>query len=97
MNRVEIINLLIGKKGYQDYLEIGLREPDDCYDHIQAPLKTSVDPGIETSNNQARYPFTSDLFFALLEKGILDRSSDHKWDLIFIDGLHTADQVERYQ
>ena len=95
MNRIEIINLLISKKGYQDYLEIGLREPSHCYDHIQAPLKASVDPGLETSNNQARYPFTSDLFFELLEKGVLDKNSEHKWDLIFIDGLHTADQVER--
>ena len=41
------------------------------------------------------YKFTSDDFFSKLEQGLLDKSPDYKWDLIFIDGLHLSYQVEK--
>ena len=94
-NRIEIINFLIDKFGYRSYLEIGLRHPWDCFDHIRCEKKDSVDPGYEAQDNFASYKYTSDSFFSLLENGSLDKSIDYKWDLIFIDGLHKAEQVER--
>jgi hypothetical protein len=95
MDRIQIINLLATKNNLNKYLEIGLRNPWECFDQIICEYKDSVDPGIETDNNMAKYKFTSDTFFNLLENSSLDIPSNFKWDIIFIDGLHTADQVEK--
>lgn len=94
-NRVDIINFLSKRFNYNKYLEIGLRNPWECYDHINCELKDSVDPGYETDNNIAKYKYESDSFFLMLENGSLDKNIDYKWDIIFIDGLHTDEQVER--
>lgn len=93
--RIEIINNLASRFGYKNYLEIGVRNTQDCYDHINIESKDSVDPGFENPNNIAKYKYTSDEFFRILENGSLDKEVDFKWDLIFIDGLHTSFQVER--
>lgn len=95
MYRYEIINEIIEEKKFSKYLEIGLRYPQDCFDMIQCKEKHSVDPGYETEANHATYKFTSDDFFLNLENRILDLPPDHKWDVIFIDGLHISYQVER--
>ena len=76
------------------YLEIGVRNPGDNYDHIKSNIKYSVDPGIEFKENPVDFKMTSDEFFkklkddAVLDKNIL-------FDVIFIDGLHLAEQVDR--
>jgi len=93
--RIDIINFLSNKFGYKNYLEIGIRNPGDCFDHIMCVNKDSVDPGFETDNNVAKYKQTSDEFFRSLENGELDKESEFKWDVIFIDGLHTSYQVEK--
>lgn len=95
MERYDIINLIVEKKGIRNYLEIGVRNPWECFDRIQCQNKMSVDPGIESEVNYATYKFTSDDFFKKLEKSELDIQSDYKWDLIFIDGLHLAEQCYR--
>ena len=95
MDRIEIINSIARNFECESYLEIGLRNPEECFNLIECENKDSVDPGFETSLNLAKYKYTSDSFFSLLESGSLDRPSDYKWDIIFVDGLHTADQVER--
>ena len=48
--------------------------------------KDGVDPGLEYEHNPANYKMTSDEFFESIPK-------DKKWDVIFIDGLHLAQQV----
>lgn len=95
MNRIEAINHVINRKGFTKYLEIGVRNPWECFDHIQCQHKDSVDPGVENESNPVKYPFTSDDFFTRLESGMTDLPQDFKWDLIFIDGLHISHQVER--
>ena len=95
MDRIEIINSIARNFECESYLEIGLRNPEECFNLIECENKDSVDPGFETSLNLAKYKYTSDSFFSLPESGSLDRPSDYKWDIIFVDGLHTADQVER--
>lgn len=94
---MDIINHLIARFGYKKYLEIGLNNPDDCFNHIMIEEKDSVDPGVVVGmqNNRAKYKVTSDEFFDILERGHIDRPSDFKWDIIFIDGLHLAPQVEK--
>jgi hypothetical protein len=66
-------------------LEIGVRNPDDCLNHINCDLKHGVDPGIE-GNYPVTFNMTSDEFFNI-------NKSDY--DIIFIDGLHIDEQVER--
>ena len=97
MERYDIINSIIEKKGYKTYLEIGVRNPWDCFHRINCETKHSVDPGYETGGgpNYATYHFTSDDFFTNLRSGSLDLPADQKWDLIFIDGLHLAYQSYR--
>ncbi len=93
--RTDIINFLLSlSKEDTSYLEIGVRNPDHNFNHIQATSKYSVDPGFDFIENPVDFKMTSDLFFQKLSaKEIL--SDDIKFDVIFIDGLHLAQQVDR--
>ena len=101
MKRYDIINDLIVKYDYKKYLEIGVRNPDECFNLINCETKHSVDPGYEVAlphfdmDNFVTYQYTSDTFFKLLENKELDLPTTYKWDIIFIDGLHISNQVER--
>jgi hypothetical protein len=93
--RTSVINYLISLIDGQHYLEIGVRDPRKNFDRIQCPHKLSVDPGIEFKDNPVDYKMTSDLFFKNLKNNALDLSPNIKFDVIFIDGLHISNQVER--
>lgn len=94
--RFDWINEVIRKRGYEDYLEIGVRNPAECFDRIECTRKTSVDPGIEFEANPVDFQLTSDAFFAQFRANQLEGlTHHHRWDLIFIDGLHQAEQVNR--
>ena len=80
MSRTEILNLLIEHYGYTDYLEIGLGDHLN-FERINCKHKTGVDPD---HSSRGDFVMDSDSFFAQNKK---------KFDLIFIDGLHYADQV----
>lgn len=100
MNRTEIINSLIKKHNYKSYLEIGLDDPNNNYNYIQCDNKECVDPFFEEDHkngfdvqvndfeniikNILTYRMTSDDFF---------KQNTKKYDIIFIDGLHTKEQV----
>lgn len=93
--RTEIINFLLSSRNEKtSYLEIGVRDPNDNYNHVIADEKYSVDPGLEYEHNPVDFKMTSDRFYELLSS---DRilSSKIKFDVIFIDGLHLAEQVNR--
>jgi hypothetical protein len=94
--RFEIINTILDfvNKENANYLEIGVRNPDDNYNKILAKNKYSVDPGIEFKENPVDFKATSDEFFDGLKKGKY-LNKEAKFDVIFIDGLHTAEQVKR--
>jgi len=94
MDRIQIINKLVLKYGFEKYLEIGVRNPEDCFNQIFCKSKDDVDPGYEYDSYQAKYPFTSNDFFSRLESNLLPITPDYKWDVIFIDGLHLSYQVE---
>lgn len=82
MNRIEIINGLIRKNNYNNYLEIGV-QGGDCFKAIECINKTGVDPDQASA---ATHKITSDDFFqGAKEKPV--------FDIIFIDGLHHSDQV----
>lgn len=85
MTRTELINMVIKLMGrFTAYLEIGMQKSENNFDKIIAEEKVSVDPDPKANAN---YVCTSDDFF---------KSYDGpRFDVIFIDGLHHADQVER--
>lgn len=94
-SRTEIINYLLTQfDGNTSYLEIGVRNPADNFDLINANEKYGVDPGKEFPDNNVAFQITSDEFFEKLEKEEI-LSGDKRFDLIFIDGLHLADQADR--
>jgi len=84
MNRTNIINRLITHYGYRDYLEIGVDQAVNI-NAINIKSKIGVDPDPKT---KIYYPevhsITSDEFF---------QHWPHKFDIIFIDGLHHGEQV----
>lgn len=93
--RYDIINYLLSTfKRSTIYLEIGVRNPEDNFNKIEATVKYSVDPGIEFKANPVDFKVTSDEFFKRLREGNF-LSKDTLFDVIFIDGLHLAEQVDR--
>ncbi len=84
--RTDILNHLVATRGYQRYLEIGVREPSDNFDHVRVADKTSVDPAPKAP---VSHKMTSDEFFAQHAQ-----AGAAPFDLVFIDGLHLAHQVE---
>lgn len=94
-SRTEIINYLLSQFNRETcYLEIGVRNPKDNFDKVKTNTKYSVDPGVDFEKNPVDFKLTSDGFFAKLrQEEILARGI--KFDVIFIDGLHLAEQVDR--
>ncbi len=92
--RFDVINSLLVKKNTANYLEIGVRDPSLNFDKINAQTKYSVDPGLEFKSNPVDFKMTSDMFFEQLRTGKVLKQSI-KFDVIFIDGLHLAEQVDR--
>ena len=110
MDRTELVNGLIDRRGYKRYLEIGVKK-GACFGSIRVASKTGVDP--DMSALKPRY-----------ERGILRRylrnrrqgfwrfegsreslyemtsddffsAFDDLFDIVFVDGLHQFDQVLR--
>ena len=78
--RWDLIEYLINKYGYSDYLEIGC-DQDQLFSKIKIQNKVGVDP-----SNGGNVRKTSDEFF---------KENKKKFDIVFIDGLHTYDQVKK--
>ena len=78
--RQEIVQEIINIKKFRSYLEIGTFK-NELFDHIKCKKKIGVDPA---SGENIRK--TSDQFF---------QNNIDKFDLIFIDGLHTYQQVKK--
>ena len=79
-NRVALLNVLASRNSAAAYLEIGCFR-NELFDSLPLTVKVGVDP-VQGGTVRA----TSDAFFA---------TNTQKFDLIFIDGLHTYEQVHR--
>jgi hypothetical protein len=90
MHRADVINHIIKTSDYdyRNYLEIGVRFPKDTFNKINIEHKDGVDPA--PRGPEVNYPITSDKFFEFI-KG----REDIKYDVIFIDGLHLEEQVDK--
>ena len=80
LHRTEIIKRIISQKNIKNYLEIGC-DKDEVFSEIEVENKIGVDP-----NSGGTHRMTSDSFFLINNK---------LFDLIFIDGLHTYEQVKK--
>lgn len=80
--RTRVINKLIADNGYESYLEIGIGDPRANFQKVLCDRKLSVDPEVDGADLR----MSSDNFF---------EQNEDKFDLIFIDGLHHSDQVEK--
>ena len=88
VKRFDLLNHLIDTYKFEDYLEIGIFS-GECIRNVKAKNKDGVDPGYERILvPEVNFPIDSDRYFEFLDE-------DKKYDLIFIDGLHHADQVKR--
>lgn len=79
-SRMDIINYMVRKHDYKSYLEIGCYD-NACFDVIKVNHKIGIDP-----ERGGTIRVSSDDFF---------KENKEKFDLIFIDGLHTTEQVSR--
>jgi hypothetical protein len=86
-------NQIIPATGVQRYLEIGV-ETGGTFFNVDVPYKVAVDPNFRfdfasyQSEDVEFNQVTSDEFF-------LRRAGDRKFDMIFLDGLHTFEQTFR--
>jgi hypothetical protein len=95
IQRYEVINFLLSKiPDPTRYLEIGVRNPVSNFSLIKCEEKYSVDPGVEFKENPVDFPYTSDVFFKKLDDGSI-LTPEIRFDVIFIDGLHLAGQVDK--
>lgn len=79
-NRIALVNLLVSQFASPKYLEIGC-DTNSLFDSVMATHKIGVDP-----LSGGTHRMTSDVFFA-------QNSMD--FDVVFIDGLHTYEQVRK--
>src|SRR5262245_59645274 len=93
MNHTEVIQHYINAKGAKSYLEIGLGDLTNFH-AIECEFKQGVDPDNEKALPEATaagivFRMSADAFFRLHDE-------DHgKYDIIILDGLHHADQLQR--
>lgn len=93
--RFDVINYILNSfTRNTNYLEIGVRNPNDNFNKIIAGNKYSVDPGLEFKENPVDFKMTSNDFFLKLDTGQV-LNENIKFDVIFIDGLHLAEQVNK--
>jgi hypothetical protein len=79
-SRFDFLNAIVAQRGSRSYLEIGCYK-NDCFNSVNCPQRVGVDPA-----SGGTLKMTSDEFFAV---------NQQHFDLIFIDGLHEAWQVDR--
>ncbi|MEM7582605.1 MAG: class I SAM-dependent methyltransferase [Acidobacteriota bacterium] len=85
MNRTSVLTSVARILDARSYLEIGVFDPRHNFDHIPCPDKLGIDPAVDDPRIART---TSDDFFGRL-------APNRCWDLIFIDGDHRYERVER--
>ena len=87
MKRFDVINHLIEWNGYKSYLEIGLSR-GECFYEVKCESKEACDPypDGEYAESVCTYRLESEAMFSNI-------SEDKKWDIIFIDGLHSEEMA----
>jgi len=81
--RDHLINYLITKYNYKSYLEVGTNKGNN-FRKVKCKSKECIDPAKRF--DKLTYHMTSDEAFKIIKK---------KYDIIFIDGLHLEEQVDK--
>ena len=97
MESHQLINLIIERNKFSKYLEIGI-STGYTFTRVKADIKDSVDPYFDNEfynmdgyvEYPVKYRITSDEFFDTIAPTL-----GYKYDLIFIDGLHISEQVDK--
>jgi hypothetical protein len=89
--RYDLINFLHSKFNFSNYLEIGVNN-GACIRKINIPLKDGVDP-----NHSIEYDgsFVPEINFQMTSDDFFQNHVNTKYDVIFIDGLHHSQQVDK--
>jgi Methyltransferase domain len=98
MTRTEVIQRIIDKTKAKTYLEIGVAGGANFFP-IRARQKTAVDPNFRLSRKK-RLKWTLKYFYNLMaqfhesssDSYFARKKSTDRFDLVFIDGLHTYEQ-----
>lgn len=93
--RTDLLNYLAEKYNLQRYLEIGVQIPELNFNKINCTYKIGVDPDPKAGATVCQ---TSDEYFkeaTRLKYMTNPPKLMTQFDLIFIDGLHTAEQVKK--
>ena len=94
MNRTDVIQKVINDINATSYLEIGLGDSSN-FRSLKAKVKVGVDPNISIGfkkftrkilHNEQTFKLTSDQYFS---------QTQERFDVIFIDGLHTYSQARK--
>jgi tetratricopeptide (TPR) repeat protein len=85
LSRTDLLNYFIKTYKFENYLEIGIENPNHNFNSVMIENKIGVDPDPQ---GYCDYVMTSDLFFEQC-------CGNRTFDLIFIDGLHIEQQVTR--
>lgn len=102
MTRIEVIRRTLAAVGGRRYLEIGVKD-GACFRAVEAETKVAVDPHfafrvplvgrsrtvLGRSSGELYFATTSDAFFARHGSRLAP------FDVVFVDGLHTAEQAHR--
>jgi hypothetical protein len=83
MKRWDLLNLIAKKIKAETYLEIGVQNVNRNFNKVNVSRKVGVDPELSAIGV---HRCKSDVFFS---------KNKAKFDLIFIDGLHTKEQVKK--
>jgi len=88
MHHTQLLQELIDTFGYESYLEIGVENGKNfqALTLLKDAVKVGIDPA-RKSRHVVTHSMTSDAYFAM--------HHSQTFDLVFIDGLHEADQVLR--
>lgn len=93
MTRLDVLNLLAAQLRARTYLEIGV-QTGIVFRSVNVPMRVGVDPD---PTSKATRHMTSDAYFAGRDEhlSMAGAGALGTFDLIFIDGLHLAEQVSK--
>ena len=90
--RTDLLNLICEIRKPQRYLEIGIQSGEN-FKAVNCPVKVGVDPDPNVEYQTGLWRFTSDQFFE--DWGRVGSRPNYPFDLIFIDGDHSAEQTDK--
>jgi Methyltransferase domain len=96
IGRAGVVRRLVAHYDQPRYLEIGVCE-GRTFDRVEAPVKVAVDPEFRFDHTSAErrvpgttyHQITSDEYFGRVVE------PDARFDVIYLDGLHTVEQTLR--